>query len=601
MGPGSKNVNDLQVDLPGLRSTIGTKEDGGSRLAGSIPASMGIQLAERAVIEGRDETAARLLDAQNNSGTLDAGELCRWGRVAEALGRTDEALRHFEEAIGIDAGRVEAHLSLARTLFEIGRRRAASRALQRALGVGVEREVLIALAEELRSTEIAPDENDPGFLRSSSSGTDGRSSARERIVERFLSLFSGRRDCHARQWYDPEKGRCGYGPVRGPIGPRMVVAHLKGSITLGAYLLDRDNRVRFAAIDIDIDRASLPPPSDRGAVRRYVLECTVPLIARAREAAAGEGLRIYFEYSGWKGVHGWTFFDPPISASSARDIMGLIAGRIHPLPADVSMEIFPKQDALSGKGFGNLIKLPLGVHRRMGLRGTFLDDSGRLIAHPLQYMIGIEKNPAENVEKILKRHRAAELAGRVVSIRDRQDQQSVREQPDMRTGQIDPVGYESSEGLALITNRCTVLGALVRKVREEGHLTFVERKVILQTLGHLERGNDMVHRIISKCRDYDPGITGHFISRLSGTPLGCRKIRRFLQIPEDDENCRCSFVLEAGEYASPVHHVDSCRLGSSVRAGETGNAAMRKEMGDLRGEMGEIRRMLECLVRAGST
>jgi len=38
----------------------------------------------------------------------------------------------------------------------------------------------------------------------------------------------------------------------------------------------------------------------------------------------------------------------------------------------ISIEVFPKQDALDGKDLGNLIRLPLGVNRKSGNRGYFL-------------------------------------------------------------------------------------------------------------------------------------------------------------------------------------------------------------------------------------
>ena len=37
--------------------------------------------------------------------------------------------------------------------------------------------------------------------------------------------------------------------------------------------------------------------------------------------------------------------------------------------------MFPKQIKVVEGGFGNLVKLPLGVHRKTGQRSYFLDDN----------------------------------------------------------------------------------------------------------------------------------------------------------------------------------------------------------------------------------
>ena len=37
------------------------------------------------------------------------------------------------------------------------------------------------------------------------------------------------------------------------------------------------------------------------------------------------------------------------------------------------IEVFPKQDEVNEGGFGNLLRLPLGVHRRTGQEGFFVD------------------------------------------------------------------------------------------------------------------------------------------------------------------------------------------------------------------------------------
>ena len=78
----------------------------------------------------------------------------------------------------------------------------------------------------------------------------------ESMAEDLLVLFSGREGVHARQWVDAD-GRVGYGPVHEPLGERIVRMHLRGEVTLGAYVVRNDDTVLFSAVDIDVRKAAL--------------------------------------------------------------------------------------------------------------------------------------------------------------------------------------------------------------------------------------------------------------------------------------------------------------------------------------------------------
>ena len=64
-----------------------------------------------------------------------------------------------------------------------------------------------------------------------------------------------------------------------------------------------------------------------------------------------------------RGGHLWIFFVTPVPASCARAWL---------LPYwQQGLELYPKQD--EGKGYGSLIRLPLGIHRRSGKRYPFVE------------------------------------------------------------------------------------------------------------------------------------------------------------------------------------------------------------------------------------
>ena len=94
---------------------------------------------------------------------------------------------------------------------------------------------------------------------------------RQRHIDRFLEIFSGREDCFARQWADKKEGKQGYVPVRRPMGAEDVEDHLKGRKTYGIYLLRRDATVKTAVMDVDVApkfREGKLSKEDRGILRR---------------------------------------------------------------------------------------------------------------------------------------------------------------------------------------------------------------------------------------------------------------------------------------------------------------------------------------------
>lgn len=180
--------------------------------------------------------------------------------------------------------------------------------------------------------------------------------------DRLLELFACRTDDFAIQMGD---GR--YLRAERPLTSLDVVAHLEGTQTIGVYpIRPEDNAVRWTCIDVDVN--------DRD------------LLEMAWQAAMIMGIRedaMLREFSGRKGFHLWCFYADWTPAIEARRL-----GRYIVEAAKLSgkTEVFPKQDRLEWEtdpetgekrlGFGNLVKLPLGIHRVSGERAMPLDVSG---------------------------------------------------------------------------------------------------------------------------------------------------------------------------------------------------------------------------------
>lgn len=202
-------------------------------------------------------------------------------------------------------------------------------------------------------------------------------STAQRKLELFRILFSGREDVYALRWENERTGKSGWSPaVRGGWGETrrsgraveylkldddVVEAHLRGEVHLGVYPLTEGDRCRFLACDFDGDAWVLDALA-------YLDACTDAGVPAAMERSR----------SG-KGAHVWTFFSGAVAAATARRMgIGLVRDAMD-RRAELDLEsydrLFPTQDFVPKRSFGNLIALPLqGTCRARGTT-VFLDPS----------------------------------------------------------------------------------------------------------------------------------------------------------------------------------------------------------------------------------
>ncbi|MCX7895931.1 MAG: hypothetical protein N2447_08280, partial [Thermoanaerobaculum sp.] len=127
----------------------------------------------------------------------------------------------------------------------------------------------------------------------------------EADLVRFLSMFGGREDVFARQWFNPAKGEGGYAPVRQPLTPREIRAHLLGDVTVGVYPIRLDGTCLFAALDLDLQRSALEEARKSQSAARLIKEELQKVTASVRQVLEEQGLRPIVEDSGYKGRHFW--------------------------------------------------------------------------------------------------------------------------------------------------------------------------------------------------------------------------------------------------------------------------------------------------------
>lgn len=156
--------------------------------------------------------------------------------------------------------------------------------------------------------------------------------------------------------------------VHKPLNVDHLLGHLRGDITLGAYLLDNESRARFIVIDADNERGfSELIHLAKGLEQEY----TPSYLERSR-----------------RGAHLWLFFDRPIVGRQAREF-----GRGLMTAYEVGdLELFPKQSKI-GEGPGSLIRMPFGKHRLSGRRYGFINSDGEPLAPTLREQIHALSEP----------------------------------------------------------------------------------------------------------------------------------------------------------------------------------------------------------------
>jgi hypothetical protein len=479
----------------------------------------------------------------------DVGALARLSVLYEERGDLPHAVECAERWAGLVPGEGEAVSALVHLLLAAEQPERAAEALTAAERASVPAEALARLRARLaaaRAEEVADEDGEAPAEPPRPSEAD---------VVRFAHLFAGRENVHARQWAGPG-GEGGYSPVREPFTVQVARNHLLGSITVGVYPLRLDSTVTFFAFDVDMTRRALARA--RGSVseaRR--LKALVATETRAlHQALAGLGVPALIEDSGYKGRHLWVFLAQPEDAAVAR-AFGTLFLRVHgPRVPELAVEFFPKQASAEG-GVGNLIKLPLGIHRRSGRRSRFLLPEG-----------DVEPDPHGALRRQPRLARAA-LHAAIAALKGLVAE-APSSPPETATETAEPpprdlaafpapppawtsADFDTSPEVSQILAHCAVLAALRAKAERHRRLTHDEQVVLKHALGHSGAGVLAVNYLLDACADVPP--TARLQTPLSGNPISCPKIRQRIPHITGTVDCNCLFDFAESEYPHPRLHL----------------------------------------------
>jgi len=205
------------------------------------------------------------------------------------------------------------------------------------------------------------------------------------IARLLLAAFRGREDYVARGTergtFEPVKLPC-------PMRPEWLRKHLEQEQCLGFYLMTADSKCWCSTIDFD-NKAHAPDPLWKDKVMRlhlWLQQCGLsPLV---EISASGEA------------AHVWLFLDEPTPAWLLRAWWRVAAKKT----GIVFAEIYPRQDHLTNKGLGNLVRYPLWN------RSQFVDpeDDWRP-GKPVQVLSGIRRTSGPELKDLAFRLGIGEL------------------------------------------------------------------------------------------------------------------------------------------------------------------------------------------------
>jgi hypothetical protein len=488
----------------------------------------------------------------------DTVALIRLAMLHEERGELDRALQYAEARLRqapADAGALGAVVDLlvATDAFE-----AASDLILRSRE-RVERSVVEALerrVEAARHAAVDDQEESPAAMEPT-----------EADAIRFAHLFAGRENLHARQWWNPD-GRGGYAPVHEPFSPRIALNHLLGNVTVGVYVVRLDNTVGFFAIDLDVTKRGLAAARSSVGEARRLRGLLGSEVRRLTDALASLGVPALVEDSGYKGRHLWVFLAAPEGAAVVRQFGQLFLARWAPRTPDLQVEFFPKQDG-TGSGIGNLIKLPLGIHRRTGRWSRLLRPDGTAEPDPHGLLRSHPRLTRETLHAAMVEMKQVPVIG---SSRPAADDEDSGTRDGLAEGPAPPApppvwtaaDFQTNSEIAHLLRHCPVLDTLRLKVERHQRLTHEEQVVLLHALGHSSAGVLAVNFLLDRCVDVTPGA--RLQSPLAGNPISCPKIRKRIPHVTASVPCNCRFDFAPDHYPTPRLHLRT--LEASARAPE---------------------------------
>ncbi len=234
-------------------------------------------------------------------------------------------------------------------------------------------------------------------------------------INLFLSIFEGRDDVCAVRWESVKSGKTGYSPycknewdynlcekIKGLkcsdcknqnfhiLDDSTVNLHFRGKKVIGIYPIRNGNLCKFIVIDLDDEN--------------YLEEAKIILKTFKRYFVSA-----YLERSrSGNGAHIWIFFQKWIDAGKARKFITLILEKAMEESDLVTFSsydrLLPNQDFVKGRGFGNLIALPLQGNAVKKSNTVFLDENFRPYLDQWEVLKSIKRVNEGFIDKFIEKY-----------------------------------------------------------------------------------------------------------------------------------------------------------------------------------------------------
>ncbi|OQY60371.1 MAG: hypothetical protein B6245_01840 [Desulfobacteraceae bacterium 4572_88] len=375
----------------------------------------------------------------------------------------------------------------------------------------------------------------------------------------FRKIFKGRQDILARRWTSPKTGRSGYSPLcknewkrpecrKGQIPNACVLCehtdyaslssallqgHLTGKHMLGIYPLLTDHTCHFIAADFDNHGGNQSPLTD---VTAFYEICQVQEIP----------CYVFRSRSG-RGYHVFIFFQSPVPAWKARTVAFALLREADVIACDTEISsfdrLFPNQDRLSGKGFGNLIALPFQGKAMAKGHTLLLDpDSDFRNPYPFQWhmLAGVRKTSESDLDNLIAAWDLVRTSADTLpeKIKWHNISGNAHENP----------GYLPPAYLPADFNRISDKCRFIAHCRDDAEtLSEPDWYILLTIAARCENGKQISHRLSNRYPGYTPEETEAKIHQaLSKTgPYCCQTIRKI-------NGNYCRICPHYGQIRSPI-------------------------------------------------
>jgi hypothetical protein len=170
------------------------------------------------------------------------------------------------------------------------------------------------------------------------------------LAEQWMVLFANRTRPYALQQADGS-----YRWVYEELTPQLVMAHLAGEVTLALASTDARGQSRWACLDVDVP----------GSLPQLLTLCD----------ALGELGLSGLVVGSRRGGHLWLRLDAPVPAMALRYAIRIALDELACQGVEVpAHELYPDTGAVGA--LGHAVRLPLGIHRKTGVRYPPYDVAG---------------------------------------------------------------------------------------------------------------------------------------------------------------------------------------------------------------------------------